>query len=100
MKFGDVCKKLRQERGLSVEELAQLTGMTRQSLSYYEAGKHNASLSAALRIVRSLKLSLSVFDGVTLIEDTRLHRGKQRKIPLRKIRAEGKISITTVREPG
>ena len=39
MEFGDILKQLRQERGLSQEELAARLGTTKQVISRYETKK-------------------------------------------------------------
>lgn len=49
MKFADVLRKLRKERGMNQEQFAEFCGLSRPSISRYEAGK-KISREAALKI--------------------------------------------------
>lgn len=56
---------LREELGLSQEELAEKIGITRQSLSLYEKSKRTINIDILLRISRVLKVSADYLLGVT-----------------------------------
>ncbi len=43
-KIADTLKELREKRGLSQSELAKLTGIKQQRISYYENAKHIPSI--------------------------------------------------------
>lgn len=49
-------RALRQQRGLSQLEFCETLGLSRQSLSSIERGKHSPSLSTAFRIAAFFKL--------------------------------------------
>ena len=52
-------KIARVEKDLSQEELAELVGATRQTISMIEAGKFNPSLQLCLSICRALDRTLN-----------------------------------------
>ena len=59
--FANVCALIRKERtkkGLSLNMLAQLSGLSRQMVSYIEQQERNPSLDTLLRISEALKIPL------------------------------------------
>ena len=52
-------KRARVEKDLSQEQLAELVGATRQTISMIEAGKFNPSLQLCLSICRALDRTLN-----------------------------------------
>ncbi len=48
-------KKIRKEMGIRQEDLAKLTGSTRQTIIAVENNKYNPSLELALRLAQVLK---------------------------------------------
>lgn len=54
---------LREQAGLSREQLAAAASLSRQSLHLLEAGRRSPSLDTARKLVAALGLSLSAFDG-------------------------------------
>lgn len=48
-------KEYRQKKGMTQEELAQKTGVRRETIVFLEQGKYNPSLKLALTIARELK---------------------------------------------
>ena len=56
--FGQRVRKLRRERCLSQEELADKCGLHRTYISDVELGKRNVSLENIARIAESLEISL------------------------------------------
>lgn len=51
-------RKLRRERGLRQEDLAQILGVTRQMIIAIENDKYNPTLELAMKIVRFLETSV------------------------------------------
>ena len=63
-------KELRKERKLSQEELADLVGTTRQTITSIEVGKYTASLPLAYKIARYFGLRIEdVFDFSEIDEE-------------------------------
>ena len=61
VRFGHAVRKLRQERKISQEELAERCGLHRTYISDIELGKRNVSLENIERIAAALERSLSDF---------------------------------------
>jgi putative transcriptional regulator len=59
-------KELRARYNLTQDELADMVGVTRQTMLYLEKGKYNPSLVLAFRVAKALKSSI---DEVFIIED-------------------------------
>lgn len=57
--FGKIIKEIRNQQGISQEELSDRTGLDRSYLSQIENGKKSPSLSTILRISRALNLKTS-----------------------------------------
>lgn len=63
-------RRLRKERKLSQEELAQAVGTTRQTITSIEVGRYTASLPLAYKIARYFGLTIEeVFDFTELEEE-------------------------------
>ncbi len=63
--IGRRVKKLRQERGWSLEELASRSGVSRSMLSEIERERANPTLTVTFRIARAFELTLQdLMDGV------------------------------------
>jgi putative transcriptional regulator len=52
-------KIARVEKGLSQQELANLVGVTRQTIGLIEKGKYNPTLNLCIRIVKTLNKTLN-----------------------------------------
>ena len=63
MEFGDILKQLRQERGLSQEELAARLGTTKQVISRYETKKRIPRLSVVADYAQKLGVPLSALSA-------------------------------------
>ena len=61
VRFGQAVRKLRQERKMSQEELAERSGLHRTYISDIELGKRNVSLENIERIAAALERSLPDF---------------------------------------
>jgi len=59
-------KELRARHNLTQDELAEMVGVSRQTMLYLEKGKYNPSLLLAYRVAKALKSSI---DEVFIIED-------------------------------
>lgn len=59
-------KELRARYNLTQDELAEIIGVSRQTMLYLEKGKYNPSLLLAHKVARALKSSIN---EVFIIED-------------------------------
>ncbi len=59
-------KELRARYDLTQDELAEIVGVTRQTMLYLEKGKYNPSLLLAHRVAKALKTNV---EDVFIIED-------------------------------
>jgi len=59
MAFGRRLRALRQERGLSQEQLAHLAGLDRTYVSSCEAGRRNATIKTLERLATALEIDPS-----------------------------------------
>lgn len=57
--YGDKVRKLRKQRGLSQEQLAELIRRDPRTIVAIESGKRNPTLNTVHKIARALKTSLS-----------------------------------------
>ncbi|MFF5668226.1 helix-turn-helix domain-containing protein [Streptomyces griseofuscus] len=65
-------RRLREAQGLTLEELADRSGMSFRGLVYIEHGRRNPSLTTLLNLARGLHVSpsslLSIFDSSQTVE--------------------------------
>jgi putative transcriptional regulator len=66
MKIKTRIKELRARHNLTQDDLAEMVGVTRQTMLYLEKGKYNPSLLLAWRVARALKSDIG---EVFIIED-------------------------------
>ena len=59
LKYGQVVRKIRLEKGISQETLADLSGLHRTYMSDVELGNRNVSLENIDRIANALEVSIS-----------------------------------------
>lgn len=64
-KFAETLKKMRKERGLSQEELAERLGTSKQVISRYESGQRIPKISMAYQLAKVLGVSLEELNGQT-----------------------------------
>ena len=63
-------KELRKENKLSQNDLADIVGTTRQTITSIEVGKYTASLPLAYKIARNFRLKIEeVFDFTDIDEE-------------------------------
>ena len=58
-KFGQKVKQLREEKGFSIEQLANISNVDRNYISDIEKGKRNVSLEIIEKIITGLEYYLS-----------------------------------------
>jgi DNA-binding XRE family transcriptional regulator len=58
-------EQIRNARGLSRQELADLVGVHYQTIGYLERGEYSPSLVLALRIAKALKMEVSELFSLT-----------------------------------
>ena len=66
MKIRTRIKELRARYNLTQDELADMVGVTRQTMLYLEKGKYNPSLLLALKVSKALKANI---EDVFIIEE-------------------------------
>ncbi|MBE8520932.1 helix-turn-helix domain-containing protein [Amycolatopsis sp. H6(2020)] len=88
---GPRLKRLRTQRGLSLSELSELTGISKSTLSRLEAGQRRPSLELLLPIVRSYRVPLDELIGGPEVADPRI-----RPTPRR---VDGSVVIALTRQP-
>ena len=75
MTFGEQLTATRKARGLSQEQLGQLTGYDKRVISRYETGRNVPSVNAARTLAEALGVSLDHLTGLTyslFIDDAEL----------------------------
>ena len=60
-KFGNKVKTLREEKGISIEHLANISNVDRNYISDIEKGKRNISITIAEKIIIALDTDLTTF---------------------------------------
>ena len=64
-KFGQRVKKLRQEKGLSQEALANEANLNRTYIPSIEKGERNVSITVIEKIAKALKIKITdLFSGI------------------------------------
>ena len=63
MRIGEKIKEIRESKGLSLQELSQLTGLSSAILSQIENHLEAPSLGTLLKITKALKVKIGVFFG-------------------------------------
>ncbi|MBU9722454.1 MULTISPECIES: helix-turn-helix domain-containing protein [Bacillaceae] len=65
MTIGDMIRRRRKEKGISLSELSRMTGVSKSYLSYIERGmKQNPSIDVVKRIFHSLNLPITVLTSL------------------------------------
>lgn len=89
---GPRLKRLRVQRGLSLSNLATLTGISKSTLSRLEVGQRRPSLELLLPIVRAYGVPLDELIGGPEVADPRI-----RPTPRR---VDGSVVLALTRQPG
>ncbi|MFA9559366.1 helix-turn-helix domain-containing protein [Evansella sp. AB-rgal1] len=62
--IGDIIRRRRKEKGISLSELSRMTGVSKSYLSYIERGmKKNPSIDVIKRIFHSLNLPITILSS-------------------------------------
>ena len=61
--FGDILRRIRKERGMTLEEMANRLGTTKQALSRYERGERTPKITVAAKFADILGVDLSELIG-------------------------------------
>lgn len=59
-KFGKILQNERKRKGISQQKLAEMTGVTVRTISYWENGKRKMTLENADKVFKALQVSISV----------------------------------------
>lgn len=70
MSLAENLKRIRKSRGLTQEELADVSGLSRASIQVYEQGKYEPKLDALQRLSAALRCNISALTGVHGFRDT------------------------------
>ena len=62
-RFAETLKRIRRERGLSQDELAEKIGTSKQVISRYESGQRIPKISVAVQIAKALGVTLEELNG-------------------------------------
>lgn len=65
MEFGKVIRRIREENGWTLEEMAKRLGTTKQAISKYERGERTPKVTVAARFAETLGISLAEITGVS-----------------------------------
>ncbi|MFN3968964.1 helix-turn-helix domain-containing protein [Flavobacterium sp.] len=60
-KFGNKVKALREEKGFSIEQLANISNVDRNYISDIEKGKRNASIEIIEKVITGLESDFATF---------------------------------------
>lgn len=60
-KFGNKVKALREEKGFSIEQLANVSNVDRNYISDIEKGKRNASIEIIEKVITGLESDFATF---------------------------------------
>jgi transcriptional regulator with XRE-family HTH domain len=89
---GPRLRALRRERGITLADLAVMTGFSESTLSRLESGQRRASLELLLPLARTYEVPLDDLVGAPRTGDPRIH--------LKPIRRFGMIFVPLSRRPG
>ncbi|KHM51269.1 hypothetical protein NZ47_11440 [Anaerovibrio lipolyticus] len=90
--FTDNLKRLREKNGLTRKELAEKTGFSQSSITYYETGKSMPTVTALCAIASALGVSLDELTGYTPLSEYELYKNMVEQIA---IPTEDKKAIKT-----
>ena len=61
--FGEILRQIRLERGMTLEEMANYLGTTKQALSRYERGERIPKITVAAKFADTLNVALETLSG-------------------------------------
>lgn len=59
-RIGGLIRAIRQERGMTQEQLAELAGMSRTTICKIESGKFNASIDLLAKVIAPLGAEITI----------------------------------------
>ncbi|MFH8977092.1 helix-turn-helix domain-containing protein [Streptomyces sp. NPDC017890] len=89
---GPRLRKLRRERGMTLADIAELTGVSESTLSRLESGRRRPSLELLLPLARAYDVPLDDLVGAPRTGDPRIH--------LKPVNRFGMVFIPLSRRPG
>ena len=63
MNYGKTFKELRMEKGLSQRDLARVTGISQQAISFWEQDKRTPNMDDCIKLANFYKISLDELVG-------------------------------------
>lgn len=63
-RIGGLIRAMRQERGMTQEQLAELAGMSRTTICKIESGKFNASIDLLAKVIAPLGAEITIMETV------------------------------------
>ncbi len=90
--MGPRLRALRQQRGLTLGEVSEATGVSVSTLSRLEGGQRRPNLELLLPLARLFRVPLDDLVGAPSLGDPRIH--------LRPIRQHGMTAVPLTRRPG
>lgn len=89
-RVGEQLRRLRQERGLTLTELAATTGISKSTLSRLETGQRRATLELLIALSRAYRVPLDDLVGIEESDDPRVR--------LRSRRVDGREVVALTRQ--
>ena len=66
--IGENIKRIRKEKNLTLNEVAEKAGLSRITLGYYEAGERTPNIDYLKKVANGLECSLAELSGETVID--------------------------------
>lgn len=60
MNFGKIMKEERLKQGMSQQRLAEVVGVTKRAIIYWENGKRKMNIESADKVFKALKVSVNI----------------------------------------
>lgn len=98
--IGPQMKRLRRDRNLTLDVLAEKTGLNKSHLSRLERGEKSPSVATVVKLAQALKVPVATFFGET-IDDNAIHmvRAKSRRM-IKASPEHGSYPFATLSKPG
>ncbi len=90
IKVGEKIKDIREDKGLTIEDMARRTGLTSSDISQIENQMVSPSLGTLIKLAKALDVSMSHFFTRQIAEPFCLVRAEERKVISRFASTEGK----------
>ena len=60
MDYGNLLRQARMEHGISQQKLADISGVTKRSIAYWESGKQKMTIESAEKVFGALKVKVTI----------------------------------------